>query len=57
VTYSRATSSPRYIQLVDFYTRMHADGGADLEAKETFDGASVAPHILRIRTIIGQYRS
>lgn len=57
MTYTRSTPSPRYTQLVDFYKQMHDAGTGKLQASETFDGASLVPHIARIRMVIQEFRS
>ncbi len=43
--YSRANPSPRYRELIGLYARMHVEG-------ETFSGASLLPHVARIKTLI-----
>jgi hypothetical protein len=50
-SYSRAQPSPRYRELIALYGRMHLEGETTLgiPAHETFPGASLAPHIARIK--------
>ncbi|HYL88121.1 MAG TPA: class I SAM-dependent methyltransferase [Burkholderiales bacterium] len=53
--FNRANPSPRFKQLTALYARMHVEGEARLgiPASETFPGASLMPHIARIRRMIG----
>jgi hypothetical protein len=47
MTYSRANPSPRYRQLMEFYTQLH-DGGDpehDIPAEQMFSGHSLLPHV------------
>jgi FkbM family methyltransferase len=49
--YSRAHPSPRYRELLSLYSRMHVEGETTLgiPAEQTFPGASLGPHIKRIK--------
>jgi hypothetical protein len=50
-SYSRAQPSPRYRELIALYGRMHLEGETTLgiPAHQTFPGASLAPHLARIK--------
>ena len=53
-SYSRASPSPRYLELLSLYHEMHEFGAQDqgLLAADTFDGKSLGPHVDTLKTII-----
>jgi hypothetical protein len=54
MSYSRDNPSPRYLELLRMYQRMHVDGERfqGVAAKFTFDGRSLKPQAQRIKRLI-----
>src|SRR5690606_29055067 len=54
MAYTRDNPSPRFRELLGFYTRMHSEGddAADIPAGEMFDGRSLGIHISTIRSLL-----
>ena len=48
--YSRDNPSPRYVELLTLYQRMHQD-------EDTFSGLSLAPRIAEIKALITRFRA
>ena len=54
--YSRQSPSPRYLELVALYRRLHAEGerSRGLRPDQTYPGISLLPHVAHIRQLIVQ---
>ena len=54
ISYSRASPSSRYLELLSLYHEIHEFGAQDqgLLAADTFDGKSLGPHVDTLKTII-----
>ncbi len=52
--YSRSNPSPRYREMTELYRRMHREGekSMGLTPEKTFPGASLLPHVIRIKELI-----
>jgi hypothetical protein len=52
--HSRQNPSPRYVELLDLYRRMHVEGepASDISADETFPGRSLYVHAASIKEMI-----
>src|SRR5262245_41576976 len=56
MNYSRASPSPRYVELQNYYRAMHEKGEAFLGAppEKTFSGESLGPELTRIRELVAR---
>jgi hypothetical protein len=57
MTWSRQSPSPRYTELLGYYSQLHAGGDAALEvpADKMFDGRSLSTHITTIRSELKRF--
>jgi hypothetical protein len=55
MTYSRTNPSPRFLELLDQYAILHDAGDKlnGIDAEDTFDGRSLAPHAGAIQMVLG----
>lgn len=55
--FTRQSPSPRYVEMLDLYKRMHRHGDTrnNVPPEKTFDGHSLGPHVQTITRLLGSY--